>query len=267
MSRGRSKFVADTIYEEMTASGDRIFARTRSEKKNYAERLSRRLSQRFADALRADFKGILPDASGSGQESQARGAKGVKKLDVNYSTTKLGLGLGVSIKTINFPDGKSGRYTKNFTRADGELRAEAADYHIRQPYSVMVAVIFLPTATCEDAGPRSPSSFGSAVKLFRSRAGRKDPKDDPMLFEHVFIGLYSTDPSDFGAVGFFDVMRAPPKSGRPASMMGFREVIQSIRDVYDGRNSPVFEWADAPPEKLTEPVVDPDVLDEDEEED
>lgn len=81
---------------------------------------------------------------GFGQESRARTGKGLKKLDVNYSTIELGLGLGLSIKTINFRDAKTKRYTKNYTRVDNELRAEAADYHERQPYSVLCAVIFLP---------------------------------------------------------------------------------------------------------------------------
>ena len=55
----------------------------------------------------------------------------------------------MSIKTINFRDATTKRYTKNYTRADGELRAEASDYHERQPYAVMVAVIFLPIDACD----------------------------------------------------------------------------------------------------------------------
>ena len=99
------------------ASNDRrrVAEGTRTDKKNYAELLSRALAQRFADALRSSFKGILPNPDGSGQESKARTGKGLKKLDVNYSTVELGLGLGVSIKTINFRDPKTRRYTKNYT--------------------------------------------------------------------------------------------------------------------------------------------------------
>ena len=97
------------------ASNDRrrVAEGTRTDKKNYAELLSRALAQRFADALRSSFNGILPNPDGSGQESKARTGKGLKKLDVNYSTVELGLGLGVSIKTINFRDPKTRRYTKN----------------------------------------------------------------------------------------------------------------------------------------------------------
>src|SRR5690554_1911837 len=100
---------------------------SRKDKKNYAERLSRNLATAVANLLRPDFDGVMPDADGTRQETRARTAKGYKKLDVNYSTPELGLGLGVSIKTVNFPDTKSRRYTKNYTRIDNELRAEATD--------------------------------------------------------------------------------------------------------------------------------------------
>jgi hypothetical protein len=89
----------------------------------------------LANALRPSFP-ILPDEFGKKQESKARTSKGYKKLDINYSTTELGLGLGVFVKTLNFKDPKSQRYTKNYSRIDNELRAEASDYHERQPYAV-----------------------------------------------------------------------------------------------------------------------------------
>jgi hypothetical protein len=186
------------IRSELEAAGDRSTVRTQAEKKNYAELLSRHLAKRFADALRGDFPGILPDAAGSGHESRARSSKGIKKLDVNYSTPELGLGLGVSIKTINFPDARSRRYTKNLTRVDAELRAEASDYHERQPWAVMIAVVFLPIDSCDDAGRASPSSFGKAVQLFRFRAGRQSPTASPTLFERVFLGLYDLEAPRFG---------------------------------------------------------------------
>jgi hypothetical protein len=140
----------DRVDRELRSAGNRdlVALGSATDKKNYAEAFSRALAQRFADALRGSFEGILPDVKGVGQESRARTGKGLKKLDVNYSTVELGLGLGVSIKTINFRDLKTGRYTKNYTRVDNELRAEAADYHERQPYSVLCAVFFLPSDAC-----------------------------------------------------------------------------------------------------------------------
>ncbi len=103
----------------------------RALKHGYAFRLSNALARTVADALRADFPGILPSPEGTGAESSAPVDSGFKRLDVNYSTVQLGLALGVSIKTLNFSDEGSGRFTKNATRIDNELRAEALDYHVR----------------------------------------------------------------------------------------------------------------------------------------
>src|SRR5262245_6071248 len=84
----------------------------RTEKKNYAQRFSEAAAVLLAAELREFFPEVTPRADGTGSESPARTGKGVKKLDVNYSTPQLGLGLGVSIKTLNFRDRKTKRYTK-----------------------------------------------------------------------------------------------------------------------------------------------------------
>lgn len=249
--------MTDNIRPELEKAGDRAATISQAQKKNYAETLSRELAQTFADRLRPQFAGILPDPAGRGQESRARTSKGFKKLDVNYSTVELGLGLGVSIKTINFRDAASKRYTKNYTRADGELRAEASDYHERQPYAVMVAVVFLPADACEDA-LAGVSSFGAAVQIFRQRAGRHSHEGPPMLFERVFIGLYDTTELAFGQVGFFDVMTPPPRRGRPKSLLNFDELIQEITATYDNRNAPPFVWADGAAETPVAPQEEED---------
>ncbi|AVT74427.1 hypothetical protein RPPS3_03640 [Rhodopseudomonas palustris] len=244
----------NSIRRELDWAGDRSVVEKGSatDKKNYAESLSRALSQRFADALRKSFDGILPNPDGLGQESKARTGKGLKKLDVNYSTVELGLGLGVSIKTINFRDAKTKRYTKNYTRVDNELRAEAADYHERQPYSVLCAVVFVPLDACDDGGS-APSSFGQAIQTFRYRAGREKPVDDTTLFERILVGPYDAEPASFGVTGFFDVMDAPPRTGRPSSLMTFEQAISTIVEAYDARNKSVFKWAEGDTEILATP--------------
>jgi hypothetical protein len=216
----------------------------RGDKKNFAERLSRQLAQLTADRLRPHFPGILPDRTGRGQESAARSAKGFKKIDVNYSTAELGLGLGVSIKTITAPDPRTRRYTKNYTRIDAELRAESVDYHKRQPFAVMIALIFLPIDSCEDSNGPLPSSFGQAVRNFRFRANRQDHRNDLDLFERVLIGLYEPEGEEFGRVYFFDVMEKPPRSGRPraATLLTLDQMVDAIRQTYNARNNPPFVW-------------------------
>lgn len=232
----------DSIATALKAAGDRSAVVTQAQKKNYAEALSRALATLVANALRPAFSGILPDSSGGKQESPARSARGVKRLDVNYSKPEIGLGLGVSIKTINFRDPKTKRYTKNYSRVDNELRAEAHDYHERQPFAVLVAMIFLPIDACDDGG-RDASSFGAVVQHFRPRGGRSAPKNSEMRFEGVFIGLYEPSGAGFGRVKFFDVADKPPRIGRPAKTLSFSEVIDRVTLLYDARNNPAPEWA------------------------
>lgn len=235
-----------TFREAFRAAGPRPTDGEQKAKKNYAEALSRHLATLFASLLRNDFPGVTPDESGIGQEAPARTAKGTKKLDVNYSTPELGLGLGVSIKTLNFRDPKSGRYTKNYTRIDNELRAEALDYHERQPWAVLAAVLFLPVDACDDFNPKAKeasSSFGQAVKIFRYRANRALPTEAGQLFERVFVALYAIDDDDPWDVRFFDVMQAPPRSGRPVNTLSLEEAVAEIVRTYDARNNPPFVWA------------------------
>jgi len=234
----------DSIASELDAAGDRSLAqRSQAEKKNYAQRLSNALAIKVANGLRHAFPGILPSERGERQESRALTAKGHKKLDVNFSTVELGLGLGVSIKTLNFPDAGSKRYTKNVTRIDNELRAEAHDYHQRQPFAVLAALIFLPYAACEDGGRRSPSSFGHAVKAYYYRGRRVQTSEDASLFEKIFVALYVPDGEMRGATTFFDVENPPPWHGPPANTLPLNEVLAEIRKAFEARNEATFRWA------------------------
>ena len=251
--------IGASIEADLKSLAARGEVKTREQKKNYAEALSRSLARRLANGLRPFFDGIMPDTEGRRQESRARTSKGYKKLDINYSTTELGLGLGVSVKTINFIDARSKRYTKNYTRVDNELRAEASDYHERQPYAVMVAIIFIPLDSCSDGKTRrrhsTASSFAQAVHIFRHRANRTAPIDAPAKFEKVFIALYdATAGPEFGSVRCFDVSEAPPKNGVPRSSLTMPQMLAEIVSTYDERNNTMVAWADEPaaPEDLNE---------------
>lgn len=238
---------AFSIRSALELANDATGKDDRARKKNFAEKLSRELAQVLADALRARFQGITPTADGRQHERRTRSSKGVKKLDVNYSTADLGLGLGVSIKTLNSVDEASGRYTKNFTRIDNELRAEAKDYHERQPFAVMTAIIFLPSAACIDGSESTPSSFGGAVQKFRHRAGRQHPRDEHELFERIFVACYEADGKHYGDTWFFDVTVPPPRTGLPVmnSRLSFEQVLAEITRTYEDRNEPPDVWATA----------------------
>jgi hypothetical protein len=241
-----------TVQDALGAAGPKVGKTT---KKNWSEAFSRALAVMFANHLRADFPGVNPDEHGRRQERPARTNRGYKKLDVGYSTEELGLALGVSIKSINFRDEKTKRYTKNYSRNDNELRAEAMDYHRRQPFAVLVGVLMLPVDSCDDAGA-DESSFAAAVRYFRKRCGRHAPDGDADLFEAFFIGLYDdSDPSGSNDL-FFDVNDPPPKSGRPRRRpypidvvppeyldLSLAEVVVKIRSNYDAVNSYPFDYA------------------------
>jgi len=241
-------------------------------KKNYAQRLSNQLAQILADALRLKYPNITPTASGAGQESAIDVAQGRKRLDVKAVDPTLGLILCVSIKTYSFQDysprsGRLGRWTKNVVRNDHELRSEAMVLHQRQPYSVLIAVMFEPFATCDDGDPTkrsdiAKSSFAHHVNTLAKRSGRGKRSvigtseaawvdlgaDDPRLdlFERVFIGLYTPDGPERGYVRFFDVENPPPRNGRPSksSTLSFDELIQIVHDEVERRNKLAPTWAE-----------------------
>lgn len=248
-------------------------------KKNYSEKLSNAIAILLAQLLRETGRlpSVLPEIDGSGRESRsvAGSLRKFKKTDVRCSTLDTGLELLVSIKTLNFRNtmtraGRTslGRYTKNMVRNDHELRAEAMDHHERFPYAVLIGVFFIPVDACDDA-ITATSSFAHAVMTFRGRAGRRNPDDHPAKFERVFIGLYDADGADGSRVGFFDVLDAPPRRGRPpwpnetpepmrgGRLLSLRELIAEIVREYGIRNRSYIEWADESPAPGTVPELDP----------
>ncbi len=240
----------------------------RGMKKNYAQRLSNQLAQVVADRLRPRYPEITPTADGAGQEAAVDVAKGRKRLDVKAVDPTLGLVLCISIKTYSFQDyspttRRLGRWTKNIVRNDHELRGEAMVLHQRQPYSVLVAVMFEPFATCDDGDRQQTSdvgksSFAHHVTTLSKRTGRgkrpvlgsaerlwvdlgaEDTRYD--LFEKVYIGLYDAE----GEVRFFDVEQAPPRNGRPPEhqTLSFGEFVDAVHAEVERRNRFAPSWSD-----------------------
>ena len=206
----------------------------RAVKRNFAQRLSTCLAQKIADALRPKFKGILPDEKGAKHESRSGSASGLKKIDVNYSNPQIGLGLAVSIKTANFKDEKTGRFTKNIKRLDGELRAEAQDCHTRQPYAVLAALIFFPEEAAHDSNTRS--SLRHAWEVFERRSGRTSTHNEASLFERMWLCAYNSDKGNFGRVRCFDTADEMPVTGLPGEDSTLSDVIGQIERMFRTRN-------------------------------
>ncbi len=227
--------------------------RLAEEKRTYATRFADKMAICIANGLRERFAGVLPDEAGRGVESPAQSVRGPKKLDVNYSTPQLGLGFGISLKSVHFREKAYRGYIHNMKRNDEELRTEASGYHQRQPYAVMIAVVFLPYESCEDASSRHPSSFGSWVKYLRPLAQRRAAHDDIARYERVFVGLYDRGGEK---MEFFDVETAPPRRGRPRSLLNYMEFLDEIEKTYLRRNASEFEWADEASSETNEPPPD-----------
>jgi hypothetical protein len=206
----------------------------RAAKRDFAQRLSTCLAQKISDALRPKFRGILPDERGAKHESRSGSASGLKKLDVNYSNPQIGLGLAVSIKTINFKDERTRRFTKNIKRLDGELRAEAQDCHARQPYAVLAGLIFFPEEAAYDSGIRS--SLRHAWEVFERRGGRRSTNNEASLFERIWICVYDSGNDDFGRVRCFDIADEIPTTGLPEKCASLSSVVDQIERMFGSRN-------------------------------
>jgi len=238
-----SESMSDSIQslsDVLAAAGPRPTPNS-SGKGAYATRFANASAILVANALRPHFPGIKPDPSGKGVESPSRAVRGLKKLDVNYSTPQAGLGLGISLKSVHSRDkNPTHRFHHNMKRNDEELRVEASGYHQRQPYAVLVAVLFLPVEACEDGDESKPSSFGKWVEYLWPLGGRDDPHDAFDRFERVYVALY--DPED-AALEFFDVKTPPPRTGRPAKTLSFDTFVDDVVEAYARRNQLDFRWS------------------------
>ncbi|MBN8280776.1 MAG: hypothetical protein J0M16_09230 [Gammaproteobacteria bacterium] len=183
-------------------------------------------------------------------------------MDINFSSAAEGLGLGISLKSVHIRESTGGkRYTHNMKRNEEELRIEASGYHKRQPYAVMIGVLFLPFDSCTDGKKNNPSSFGSWVRHLRPYSGRTGPHDDADRFERIFIGLYDPAGSD---LRFFDIEADPPKNSRPRNTgnliapdgraqrtLSFSEFVDACHHFYLRRNSLEFNWDDGAADPLS----------------
>jgi hypothetical protein len=222
-----------------------------------------RFADQMAELIAADLALRLQGISAT-RKRTATSVRGRKQLDINFSTPERGLALGVSLKSVHIREAKgSKRYTHNMKRNEEELRIEASGYHKRQPYAVMIGVLFLPFDSCDDAKRDTPSSFGSFVRHLRPYAGRNDPRDDEDKFEKLYVALYEPDGSD---LRFFDVESDPPKSGRPRvrgallgrdrrakRLLSYHEFLEAVHHAHSKRNSVQFRWADGVEEPVNVP--------------
>ena len=205
---------------------------------NYSIYFGRRFGNEIADGLRPFFGEKMKSG-----EIPSYAVSGSKRVDVRYSTAEMGLGLAVSLKSVHRGEEQDGDtdFIHNMKRNDEEFRVEATGHHLRQPYSVLVAVMVLPFQACSDLEPRS--SFARWVEYLWSLKGRLKPEDRPDTFELVFIALYSRTGDE---LGFYELGGdvACPKQGRPERLVAFADFLVRIKGVFDARNGRDFAFAE-----------------------
>ena len=202
------------------------------EQLSFAIYFAKYMSAEIAITLRPTFPTVR-----SG-ETPSQSIRGPKRVDLNYSTPEAGLGLAISFKSVHFGEQANGNanFTHNLKRNDEELRVEATAHHLRQPYAVLVATLFLPLEACTDF---DTSSFASWVEYLWPLKGRDEPEDAPDRFELVFIALYARDGSE---LGFYEVGGDVkcPRTGRPRRLMSIIDFLTRITTVYNQRNGRDF---------------------------
>ncbi|MBM2575582.1 hypothetical protein JQC91_04625 [Jannaschia sp. Os4] len=163
-------------------------------KKRYSERISEAVAAAIAEELRQrGLAGARPAPPGvigdSGAERRMAGGIGAKKVDVTWATEESGLLLGISVKTINFRDKKSGNFQKNLTNRRGDMLIEAVTLHRRFPYSVLAGLLFLDKDAETDHTAQRRSTFENAHLRLKLFAGRDDPAGRDEQFERFFLLL------------------------------------------------------------------------------
>jgi hypothetical protein len=223
--------------ERLVARGKR--PKPFSESLSFAIYFAKYVSGEIAAALEKDFPGVR-----SG-ETPSQSFRGLKRVDLNYSTPEAGLGLAISFKSVHFGErlGGNADFIHNMKRNDEEFRVEATAHHLRQPYAVFVAAVFLPFEACSDS---ETSSFASWVEYLWPLKGRTEPEDPPDRFELVFVALYARDGSD---LRFYEVggKIKCPRTGLPRSLLTLGEFLHRVTTVYNQRNGLDFFYEDEEP--------------------
>ena len=216
-------------------------------KKRYSERVSEAVALVFAQELRErGLRGTRPLAQageeGSGAERRMAGGIGAKKVDVTWATEESGLLLGISIKSINFRDPRTGNFQKNLTNRRGDMLMEAVTLHRRFPYAVLAGFFFLDAGAetdstqNRDGSARRRSTFLNAHARMKLFTGRDDPAGRDEQYERMYVALLDTTP---GAVG----VRAT-EVGRPDVPVPLAAAFDTLVTLVAERNPDFYEAMD-----------------------
>ncbi len=224
------------LVNAIEAAGRRpLDSASRSEKKNYAERLSGQVARALAARLRSlGVADCQPDPAG-GKERQFAGGIGAKKVDVSFAREEDGLILGISVKSISFPDRKTKNYQKNLTNRRGDLLAEATTLHQRFPYAVLGGLFLFDEGAARDGTKRRASTVVTAHEYFRAFDRRGSQSNGVERFEALGIVLHrAVEPVGYR---YFEV-------GRPGDPIPLDTFLYRLLDRVAERNPDRFRFVD-----------------------
>jgi hypothetical protein len=212
-----------------------------AQKKSYSEKISNAVAPAFAAELRE--RGLLgarpapPGVlGGSGAERRMAGAIGAKKVDVTWATEESGLLLGISIKSINWRDAKTGNFQKNLTNRRGDMLIEAVTLHRRFPYAALGGFMFLDKDAAMDNTATRRSTFLNAHNRLRLFDGRDDPAGREEQYERLYLGLLDANPF----APEFEFFRV----GDPATSISLEAVFDDLVGIVAERNPDFYEAVD-----------------------
>lgn len=178
--------------------------------------------------------------SSSGAERRMDGGLGAKKVDVTWATPESGLLLALSIKTINFRDGKTGNYQKNLTNRRNDMLYESTTLHRRFPFAVLGGFFFLDAGAKNDGTAARQSTFLNAHRRLKMFTGRQDSAGRPEQFERLFIALVDASPDNASV----EIYRA----GESAAPISLDQALNELIELVAERSPDFYELANG---KLT----------------
>lgn len=217
-------------------------------KKRYSEEMSRVVALAIAEELRQrgmpETRPGLPGEIGlSGAERRLAGGVGAKKVDVTWATEESGLLLAVSVKTINFRDGRARNFQKNLTNRRTDMLMEAVTLHRRFPYAVLCGMFFLDAGAGTDGTATRRDTATNAHHRLRLFTGRDDPAGRDEQFERLYLILVDANP--------FTPTYTVREVGAPDEPIELSAALDQLVDQIAERNFDFYESVDGSIRKLS----------------
>jgi hypothetical protein len=208
-------------------------------KKRYSELVSEKVALAVAEELRCrGLRGTRPAPPGeldrSGAERRVAGGIGAKKVDVTWATEESGLLLGISIKSINFRDGRTRNFQKNLTNRRGDMLFEAVTLHRRFPYAVLGGLFLFDKEAANDGTDRRRSTFLNAHGRMRLFTGRDDPAGRDEQYERLYLVLLDTSPLQTNVKAY--------EAGHPETNVPLEKVLDTLVSLVAERNTDFYEF-------------------------